>query len=351
MDTRETLLRASLACGANSARLGRWLDQAGDPAHLDNPEICHRAGIKPARRDAFLHADVSSLQPRLARWQLISCLDQAYPPLLASLDDKPGVLFVRGNLDVLQSPQLAIVGARGASAEGLDNAFAFARTLAGAGFTITSGLALGIDSHAHRGALHSGRTIAVLGHGPDFLYPKRNAMLAEQIVQGGGALVSEFPPGMAPHKALFPLRNRIISGLSLGTLIMEAAHHSGSLITARQAAQQGREVFAVPGSIHNPLSRGCHQLLRDGANWLESVDDVLAAFEAMHCTARASDTPSPGHPLLRHFRSGVNAVDELVARTRLSSSELSQQLFALEMDGHVQRVPGGYCRRFGATTD
>ena len=163
----------------------------------------------------------------------------------------------------------------------------------------------------------------------------------------GGALVTEFPPGIAPHRAFFPARNRIISGLSLGTIIIEAALHSGSLITARQAAQQGREVFAVPGSIHNPLSRGCHQLLRDGANWLESIDDVLAAFEAMQHTAQAADVhEAPAeHPLLRHFVSGVNALDQLVLRTQQSAATLSQSLFELEMAGLVQRVPGGYSRR------
>lgn len=345
--SQELLLRASVACGANSALLGRWLDIAGDVDRLVDVDVCHEAGIKPDRL-ARLHAARGELPASLARhWQLVSCLDPDYPPLLNALADKPGVLFVRGNIALLSSAQLAIVGARGASTEGLDNAFRFARALAGAGFTITSGLALGIDSHAHCGALTCGKTLAVLGHGPDFLYPKKNTLLAEQVLQHGGALVTEFPPGIAPHRAFFPARNRVISGLSLGTIIIEAALHSGSLITARQAAQQGREVFAVPGSIHNPLSRGCHQLLRDGANWLESIDDVLAAFEAMQHTAQAADVnEAPAeHPLLRHFVSGVNALDQLVLRTQQSAAALSQSLFELEMAGLVQRVPGGYSRR------
>lgn len=345
--SQELLLRASLACGANSALLGRWLDIAGDTDRLVDVDVCHDAGIKPEHL-ARLHAASSTLPEHIARhWQLVSCLDPDYPPLLNALSDKPGVLYVRGDIRALASAQLAIVGARGASTEGLDNAFRFARALANAGFTITSGLALGIDSHAHRGALAAGKTVAVLGHGPDFLYPKRNAPLAEQLLQQGGALVTEFPPGIAPHRAFFPARNRIISGLALGTIIIEAALHSGSLITARQAAQQGREVFAVPGSIHNPLSRGCHRLLRDGANWLESVDDVLAAFEAMQHTAQAADADEsePEHPLLRHFVSGVNALDQLVLRSQQSAAALSQSLFELEMEGLVQRVPGGYSRR------
>src|SRR5690606_12206415 len=171
-----------------------------------------------------------------------------------------------------QQPQLAMVGARHASVEGIDNARRFARTLARAGFVITSGLALGIDRAAHEGALRGCTTIAVLGHGPGPCYLKRNQALAAETVAGSGALVTEFQPHCEPRREYFPQRNRLISGLSLATIVVEAAEHSGSLITARCAARQGREVFAIPGSIHNPLSKGCHRLLRDGANWLESVD-------------------------------------------------------------------------------
>ena len=199
-----------------------------------------------------------------------------YPPLLAQLEDAPPLLFVAGDPSILERPQLAMVGSRRASRPGLDTAGAFSRSLARAGFVITSGLALGVDGAAHQAALDvGGRTVGVLGTGLENFYPQRHRALARAMIDQGSAVVSEFPldtPARAEH---FPRRNRIISGLALGVLVVEASVASGSLITARLAAEQGREVYAIPGSIHHPGARGCHQLIRDGAVLVESVQHIL----------------------------------------------------------------------------
>jgi DNA processing protein len=264
------------------------------------------------------------------------------------------VLAVRGDPAILAGPQLAMVGARAASADGTDNAFRFARSLAAAGFAITSGLALGVDAAAHRGALAAcGATVAVLGNGPDRIYPPHHRKLAHQIIEGGGVLVTEFAPGSQPRREYFPARNRVISGLSFGTIVVEAALRSGSLITARTAAEQGREVFAIPGALHNPLSKGCHRLLRDGANWLESVDDVLNAFGDFRRTLADSPAlsaargPDDTTGLLAHFTTGINGLDDLASRSGLPMTELAEQLAELELDGKIKRVTGGYSRHRG----
>ncbi len=206
----------------------------------------------------------------------------AYPALLASIPDPPLALFVEGDADVLALPQLAVVGSRNPTAHGRDTAVQFAAHLARSGLAITSGLALGIDAASHRGALQAGgRTVAVLGCGLDTIYPRENEPLAAAITAGGGALVADLPTGTAPLKQHFPRRNRIISGLSVGTLVVEAALRSGSLITARLAGEQGREVFAIPGSIHNPLARGCHRLIRQGAKLVEDADDIFVELGAL----------------------------------------------------------------------
>ena len=211
--------------------------------------------------------------------RIISCRSDAdYPPLLADLPDAPLGLFVRGDPTALRLPQLAIVGSRNPTPAGRDNAAQFAAHLARCGLAITSGLAIGIDAAAHRGALDAGgSTIAVCGTGLDIDYPPRQCWARRRRSHARGALVSEFPLRHAgAARRNFPRRNRIISGLSLGTLVVEAAVRSGSLITARLAAEQGREVFAIPGSIHNPLARGCHQLIRAGRKLVETADDIFA---------------------------------------------------------------------------
>ncbi len=203
-----------------------------------------------------------------------------YPPLLARIPDAPLVLYVEGDDTALCLPQLAIVGSRNPTALGRDTATQFALHLARAGLVVTSGLALGIDAAAHRGALNAGaRTVAVVGRGLDAVYPRENAALAREIIEQQGVLVTDLPVGTPPLKHNFPRRNRILSGLAVGTLVVEAALQSGSLITARLAGDQGREVFAIPGSIHNPMVRGCHKLLRQGARLVETVDDIFAELE------------------------------------------------------------------------
>ncbi len=285
-------------------------------------------------------------QLREQGWRWIALGDRDYPELLAQINDPPGVLAVRGDVAVLNAPSIAIVGARNASADGLDNSRRFARQLAESGFVVTSGLALGVDAAAHRGALAAGRTVAVLGSGPDRLYPPRNATLANQIADQGGAIVSEFAPGSPPLPSQFPQRNRVISGLSLGTIVVEAAIRSGSLVTARTALAQGREVFAIPGSIHNPLSKGCHHLLRDGATWLESMEDIFNAFGEFRRALESCDLIRDGGKpaLLQHLTSGINSLDMLQTRTGLPMNELAGQLADLEMEGWVERVAGGYLK-------
>jgi len=241
--------------------------------------------------------------------------DDRYPALLGDLPDAPPLLFVAGDPALLERPQLALVGSRRASRPGLDTAEAFARSLAGGGFVVTSGLALGIDGAAHQGALDAGgATVAVLGTGLECLYPRRHAGLAARIVAEGGALVSELPLGTPPQAGNFPRRNRIISGLSLGVLVVEASPSSGSLITARLAAEQGREVFAIPGSIHHPGARGCHQLIREGAQLVECVDDILAALRGWQNLASPSPSPSPS-PATAPASASAAAEPEPAART------------------------------------
>lgn len=290
---------------------------------------------------------------------IITRRDHAYPALLQELPDAPPLLFVQGSVEVLTSPQLAMVGSRNPTTVGSETARDFARHLAGMGLTITSGLALGIDAASHRGALDAkGQTIAVMGTGVDRIYPAAHRDLAHAIVAGGGTLVSEYPPGTPPLPGNFPRRNRIISGLSLGTLVVEAARQSGSLITARMAGEQGREVFAIPGSIHNPLARGCHQLIRDGARLVETAQDVLAelaprlhgliveALETREQTGPGEDDSldEEYQQLLLHVGDEATPVDRLVERSGLTAEVVSSMLLILELRGLITPVPGGYSR-------
>lgn len=284
----------------------------------------------------------------------------AYPARLATIPDPPPLLFVRGDPAVLDSPQLAVVGSRNPTPAGSETAHDFARHLAGIGLTITSGLALGIDAASHRGALAGhGQTIAVFGTGADRIYPAKNRDLAHAILAGGGVIVSEFPPGTTARPHHFPRRNRIISGLSLGTLVVEAAIRSGSLITARTAAEQGREVFAVPGSIHNPLARGCHRLIRDGAKLVETAQDILEELAPYLRSILAQTAPAPADTpgeasqetldpgqrrLLECLDYGPTSVDVLVERSGLTAEEVSSMLLPLELEGYLTSTPGGYTR-------
>lgn len=267
--------------------------------------------------------------------------DPSYPALLAELPDAPPLLFVEGDVSLLERPQLAMVGSRRASRAGLDNALSFARSLARAGFVITSGLALGIDGAAHQGALDvDGHTIAVLGTGLQRLYPARHVGLAGRVVEGGGALVSELPLDCPPQASNFPRRNRIISGLSLGVLVVEASPSSGSLITARLAAEQGREVYAIPGSIHHPGARGCHQLIRQGAALVEGVEDILQALRGWqqvvpHATLDTAAPEPEKHELLVQLHAAPMSSEALASALDRPLAQVLAELTELEIEGRV----------------
>jgi DNA processing protein len=277
---------------------------------------------------------------------------------LREIPDPPPLLFVHGDPEVLHTPQLAMVGSRNPSVSGSETAREFAYHLATSGLSITSGLAIGIDGASHAGALDAGGiTIAVTGTGLDRVYPASQHDLAHRIAEQG-ALVSEFPPQTQVKSGNFPRRNRIISGLALGTLVVEAAHKSGSLITARLASEQGREVFAIPGSIHNPMARGCHRLIRQGAKLVETANDVLEELAPL--LQELEPLPHQGTQESLELRDELDAeyqlllkcmgfdptpIDLLIERSGLTAEVVSSMLILLELEGHVSSAPGGiYCR-------
>ena len=282
---------------------------------------------------------------------------ERYPARLAAIASPPPVLYCRGNPEVLGRPQLAVVGSRAATRGGRERARAFARTLAECGLVVTSGLARGIDAAAHRGALDAGApSVAILATGPDRIYPPSNAGLAGELIETG-AVITERAPGTPPRPENFPRRNRLISGLCLGVLVVEASLRSGSLITARLAADEGREVFAIPGSVDNPLSRGCHALIRDGAKLVESVVDVIEELAypgglrgppASSEPAASDDSVDAGGGSGGSARRVLEAVghdpitlDRLVEHTGLTPDRLSSILLSLELDGRLDALPGG----------
>ena len=293
---------------------------------------------------------------------LLAATDPGYPELLRLSPGAPAVLYVRGNAAALLEPQIAMVGSRNPTAGGRATARDFAASFARLGLTVTSGLALGIDAACHEGALAGGGfTVAVLGCGLDVVYPRENTALADRVA-ASGALISEFPPGTPALKEHFPQRNRIIAGLAHGTVVVEAAQRSGSLITARLAGAAGREVFALPGSIHNPLARGCHELIRQGAKLVERVEDVLAELKISlaHQILASPSRSTPGIPgagpvLDKEYKILLDAlafepasVDSLIERTGLNSESIASMLLILELDGHVAPHPGGrYSRMAG----
>ena len=316
------------------------------------------AGLADGKAAAIASPDPELVERSLA-WleveghRLVTIGDDACPELLRRIPDPPLLMFVAGDPDVLHLPALAVVGSRNPTAGGRRNAYEFARYLARAGFTITSGLAEGIDAAAHEGTLAvSGKTVAFLGHGIDRIYPARNRQLADRIV-ASGALVSEFPLGTPPEKWHFPERNRLISGLSLGTLVVEAAQRSGSLITARLAAEQGREVFAIPGSIHNALARGCHRLIRDGAKLVESAADIVDELGPVtgHVLQSSLDSkpkvqaPTSADDEYVELRKALShdpaTIDELARGSGLTIDQLSSMLLILELSGEVESLSGG----------
>jgi DNA processing protein len=342
----------------------RLIERFGDPTQVlaaGRSEL-RDAGLKPMVADAILNPREAAADADL-RWaeqegaHILARDDPRYPPLLAQSPGAPILLYVRGDPAVLSDPLLAIVGSRNPTPAGRETTRAFAGYLAACGLTIASGLAIGIDGAAHKGALEKGRTLAVLGTGPDRVYPAAHRDLARRIVKDG-ALITEYPPGSIAAGRNFPRRNRIISGLSLGTLVTEAALKSGSLITARYAIEQGREVFAIPGSIHNPLARGCHALIKDGAKLVETAADILEELAPLlgsvtPMTARqegegADGTPGPDaeyRRLLDALGHDPMSPDELIRRSGLPAKSVASMLLLLELEGYVSSCPGGrYCR-------
>ena len=363
------LLRAP---GIGPARFARLLEQFGSPADaLAAPRQALAAlGLPEAALDYLSAPDWTAVERDLAWLQhpanhLIPCHDPRYPPLLLQIHAPPPLLFVHGNADCLCRHQLAVVGTRNPTPAGRRTARDFAAHLSRAGLAITSGLALGIDGEAHRGALDAqGPTVAVMGTGLDRIYPAKHRDLAHAIAENG-ALVSELPPGTPALAENFPRRNRIISGLSLGVLVVEAALQSGSLITARQATEQGREVFAIPGSIHSATAKGCHLLIRQGAKLVETANDILeelgplAAAAEVPATTQPSTTAQPAaaqpadtaeldpeyRELLELLGHDPVSIDLLVERCGLTAEAVSSMLLILELQGYVAAAPGGLYSR------
>jgi DNA processing protein len=364
-----TALLNLVRAGLPAATLRDRLENFPDPATLWVAGIgaWRGSGAKPEAL-ARLHRPDQSLLSADLKWleqpdhHLIGWHDPNYPDLLRRIGNPPPALFVAGDPDLLWHAQIAVVGSRHASAGGHDNARDFARAFVRTGLVVTSGLAQGIDTAAHRGALDHGRTIAVVATGLDLVFPKSNHALAARIA-AEGAVVSEHPPGTPPLSEHFPSRNRIIAGLSLGTVVVEAAERSGALITARLAAEAGREVFALPGSIHNPMARGCHRLLRQGACLVESPAEVIAALApiagalASSLRGRLDDlVPEPARTesaafapiqagLWRALGHDPASLDQLSERTGLTVAELAPMLLGMELDGRISADNGRYARR------
>ncbi len=399
MTDYETELRACLqvwrAPGIGGASIQRLLSHFGSVSvALDSSDQeLTKAGLKPAKiallratKPDDVNIDIDWLQSGTQRHILLPS-DTNYPAALKNTQSPPPLLFAVGNTSLLNDPQIAMVGSRSPTTGGKDNARAFASHLAQSGLCITSGLALGIDAISHTGALDSdGSTIAVVATGMDIIYPARNRKLAERIAEQG-LIVSEFPIGVRPQAQNFPRRNRIISGMSVGTLVVEAALRSGSLVTARHAMEQGREVFAIPGSIHNPMARGCHQLIRQGAKLVETATDILEEISAqLHIfidpqnsdnlqnktagtqpTSLKTPTKTANRPRKPTVSSPIAAeeyspdsdeclildvlghdpvpVDQIVLKTGLTTEEVSSMLLMMELQGYIAACGGGHYMR------
>lgn len=359
-------LRLLRTPGVGPATVHRLIETLGDPDALTAaglPEL-RRAGFTETLSRAWQTVPETDIAADLAWLELpgrhiLRFHDPAYPQQLREIAQPPPLVFVQGDVELLSLPQLAMVGARSATPQGLENAQAFAAELARRGFVITSGLALGIDGAAHRGALQAaGGTVAVCATGLDRVYPARHQALAREIA-AQGALVSEFPIEVPALAENFPRRNRIISGLAMGVLVVEAARESGSLITARQAVEQGREVFAIPGSIHNPMARGCHALIRQGAKLVETVDDLLeelgpllgrhparrAVASTVAATAPVPPSDTVQAEILLALGDDTLTLEALAARTGRTVSALQVALTGLELEDRVAVASGGRYQR------
>jgi DNA processing protein len=349
-------LRLSLTPSLSGEAVRRLLTAFGDPERVLTAKpgaLAQHAGAAAAA--AVQKGPDAGAVATAARWledpanRVVTLADSHYPPRLLQITDPPPLLYVKGRAELLSRPALAIVGSRNATPQGMANAEAFAKALADAGLTIVSGLALGADTAAHRGGLAgAASSIAVLGTGADVVYPARNRALAHELA-ARGALISEFALATRALAGNFPRRNRLISGLALGCLVVEAAADSGSLITARLAAEQGREVFAIPGSIHSPLAKGCHALIKQGAKLVESARDIL---EELNLPAPAPLQPAPADAADALERRVLDAIgddtcdpDTLAARARLRPAALAALLTRLELYGRVAVLPGGLIQR------
>lgn len=337
---------------------------------FDTPELIQKLELTPTRKKALKSVlkspDWRSVEQDI-RWSestenhIIQFNQEPYPALLKQIHSPPPILFVKGQVEILNSIQLAMVGSRNPSADGRESAWQFAHHLASHGMVITSGMALGIDAQSHYGALaaKNGKSIAIAGTGLDRIYPARHKELAWQLAEQG-AIISEYPLGTAPLRQNFPQRNRIISGMSIGTLVVEAALKSGSLITAYEALEQAREIFAIPGSIHNPLSRGCHQLIKSGAKLVETADDILEELASLmqalpvdknkQCSSKhiKNNTaeidpllPKVQQQILKHIAYSPISIDNLIEKTGLNAADINANLVLLEINDYIQSHPGG----------
>lgn len=354
-------LQLSLVPGLGAATLRRLLSEFGLPENVVAADRRQLRSYLPSGvienldSPAVMQAvDRALAWARETQHSVVTIADSIYPKRLLEIPDPPLLLYCVGRATLLDQPSLAVVGSRNATPSGIRNAEQFARALSDAGLAIVSGLALGIDAAAHRGGLAGrGSTIAIFGTGIDRIYPRQNAALAERIAEGG-LLVSEFALQTPSRRENFPRRNRLISGLAQGCLVVEAALASGSLITARSAAEQGREVFAIPGSIHSPLAKGCHALIKAGAKLVETADDVLCELSALRAQA-AGDAPPAGtlevrpqrehSPLLAHLDFDPVEIDSLCTRSGLPAQQVSAELLRLELAGVVAALPGGRYQR------
>jgi DNA processing protein len=350
--TLASWLTLSQISGLGNESLRRLLQAFGSPEAVLNAPVSELSRIvTPAIARTIAQDVADEALAGTAAWlnnplnRILTLADADYPQALLNITDPPFLLFAKGRVELLNTPALAIVGSRNASPQGLRNAEAFAQAASESGLCIVSGMAHGIDAAAHLGGLRgAGSSIAVVGTGLDKVYPSANRELAHQLAQNG-VIVSEFPLGTPPLPANFPRRNRIISGLSLGCLVVEASLQSGSLITARMALEQGREVFAIPGSIHSPQSKGCHALIKQGAKLVESARDILEEL-GNGLVARTAAAPSaPGHELFAHLSFDPVDLDTLSQRSGLTIAALSAILLQLELDGRITTLPGGLYQR------
>jgi DNA processing protein len=351
-DELNAWLRLLLTPGVGRDTARRLLAACGSPENVFAASAAARrelVGASVASALERLPDDHAAQSAATAQWlaaggprAIVTLGDPHYPAALLNTADPPLLLFAQGRIELLQAQGLAVVGSRNPTAQGSDNARQFARTLSQAGLTVVSGLALGIDGAAHEGGLEGrGSTIAVVGTGLDRIYPARHKALAHNIASQG-LLLSEFLLGTPPLRENFPQRNRIIAGLAAGTLVVEAALPSGSLSTARSATEAGREVFAIPGSIHSPQSRGCHWLIKQGAKLVDAAQDILDELRIGTPAATPPGTADPGDdPLLAALGHEPTTLDALLARTGESAAALQARLMELELEGRVARLPGG----------